>query len=620
MKVVFDIETNGLLPEMTVAHCLVLQDADTKRIYRYSDSTDRHPNIEDGLAVMKNAEVLIGHNIVGFDLPALKKLFDWVPAESTTIIDTWIMSLVLDYENSRLPRGAFNRTKHGLAAWGEVLGHSKQDNTDFQANGWSEYCEDMMKYCANDVALNTEVYEELMKMLQTQTNPKIRRGLRVEHDIAQFNADVYERGFRFDISQANNNLKIMEKHMKKIEAIIEPQLGTTEVLIDKTPKTAKYTKAGWYTATTARILSEWCGQEVLPEHAISAPVVAPGQPFQRVKVETVSLSNMELVKSWLMDQGWQPDDWNVTKQDGRWVRTGPKLTTTSLSKLGRLGTLIDRYYTLRNRVSVIQGWLEKAEDGRVHGNMWCIGTPSFRARHEVIVNLPKTSAQYGRMVRELFIADSGRVLVGADSAGNQLRGLCHYVGDNDYTDLVINGDQHTRNAEVLGCSRSVAKSFLYAILFGAGDAKLGQVLTGVSNAKVGREARSKFMANLPGFGKLVSRLKDIYKQYGCIPGLDGRKVYVRSDYQCLNYLLQAAEGVTCKAAVAYAMKKIRDEGIDAEPRLFYHDEVLFDCDPVDAPRLGEILTESFREAPKDFGVECMDGGEYVIGSNYSQVH
>ena len=68
------------------------------------------------------------------------------------------------------------------------------------------------------------------------------------------------------------------------------------------------------------------------------------------------------------------------------------------------------------------------------------------------------------------------------------------------------------------------------------------------------------------------------------------------------------------------MRKIEEEGLDAQPRLFYHDEIAYVASKKDADRVGEILQESFREAPKKFGVECMDGGNYVIGSSYADVH
>ena len=613
MQLVFDIETDGFLEDMTKCHVLVCQDVISKKIYTFTD-------IQNGLDFMKNADALIGHNIIGFDLMALEKLYGWKPSSKTALIDTWVMSQTLQFNRQH---------KHGLAGWGSYLGFNKMDNSEWAADGFKTYDPRMIDYCIQDVKLNTKVYEVLLAELEKaiQINGLIKKGLRVEHDVAEFEGIVRKTGWLFDLSKAQENLRLMTKHMNKIESIIEPKLGTTKVFIDKAPKIAKYTKKGLYTATTARILSEYLGNNVIGEDALSNnPPIQPGQEFQRSKIEKVTLSNMELVKEWLLTIGWKPDDWNVKRgHTGNWIRTGPKLTSTSLAKLGRQGKLIDRYYTIKNRKATIESWLERIQKDdtgnyRLHGRMFTIGTPSFRCRHEVIVNLPAVDAAYGRMLRELFIAEQGYKVVGADSAGNQLRGLCHYVGDKSYTDLVVNGDQHSRNAAVLGCNRSVAKSFLYAILFGAGDAKLGQTLTGVSSAPKGKEARQKFMANLPGFEQLVNKLRGVFNQYGCIPGLDGRKIFARSDYQVLNYLLQTTEGITCKAALSYAMNKIKEEKLDAYPAIFYHDEQAWIASDKDSNRVGEILQESFREAPKWFGVECMDGGDYVIGNSYAEVH
>ena len=322
----------------------------------------------------------------------------------------------------------------------------------------------------------------------------------------------------------------------------------------------------------------------------------------------------------------KPDDWVVRKVGFEWIRQSPKLTTTSLSKLGEKGLLVDEYYTLRSRKSVIEGWLEAYKDGRVHGNMWTIGTPTFRARHEVIVNLPAVSAAWGKELRELFVADPGMVVVGADSSGNQLRGLCHYVDNPGFTNEVIFGDQHQRNADALGCSRPVAKSYLYAYLFGAGDGKLGQVLTGKTSPSKGKESRNAFAASIKGLAELREKLANIWKKThysqgdGWFPAIDGRPVFCPAEHQTLNYLLQAMEGISCKAAISYAMEKIKEEGLRAEPRLFYHDEQAWVSHPDDADRVGQILKDSFKEAPKMFGITCMDGGDYVIGNSYADVH
>jgi DNA polymerase-1 len=256
----------------------------------------------------------------------------------------------------------------------------------------------------------------------------------------------------------------------------------------------------------------------------------------------------------------------------------------------------------------------------------------MRCRHEVIVNLPSVSTLYGKPLREMLKADEGEVIVGCDSAGNQLRGLAHYIGNPDFTNEIINGDQHQRNADALTkaagfeISRQTSKGFLYCYMFGGGDAKLGEVLRGYRDAKLGATCKAAFAKAIPGLKELKDRVEGEWEDHnlrqgvGWVKGLDGRPIFVEGSHQVLNYLLQTAEGITCKAACAYTLDKIKEEGLRAKPRIFYHDEAAFTCHPEDADRVGQILQEAFREAPKWFGIECMDGGDYVVGSSYADVH
>ena len=163
-------------------------------------------------------------------------------------------------------------------------------------------------------------------------------------------------------------------------------------------------------------------------------------------------------------------------------------------------------------------------------------------------------------MRSLLTCEKGSKVVGADSAGNQFRGLCHYIGDDKFTNEVINGDVHQRNADILGISRPQAKTFIYAYLFGAGPAKLGEAISGKKSAKIGKEADATFKATLPGLKVLKDTLEDEFRMsmmktgQGFIMGADGRRVMVASEHQTLNYLLQTLEGITCKAALVYAYK------------------------------------------------------------------
>ena len=610
MRIVWDIETDGLLDEVTTVWCLVAKNIDTSTIYKFSDHDPQLPSMEDALRFLERADIHVGHNLIGYDCAVIKKLYG-LDLYGAKIYDTLIMSQVLSYKRKH---------KHGLKGWGEYLENSKIEYHD-----WTHYNQEMLRYCVQDVQLNEDIFihlvDEFTKLAEKR--PLIRKGMKIEHDAAIFNALVRERGWRFDTVKAHENLERMNNRMKEIEAAIEPRLGERKVFIDKEPKTPKFVKNGNYNSHTCRWLSEYYNMRVNPEDTHIHPA---GKEFQRFKMEQITLGSIDLVKEWLLANGWKPDEYQKRKVGFEWVTTGPKLTSTSLKKMGETGEMIDEYYTLRNRASVITGWLDQVRDERLHGNMWTIGTPTFRCRHEVIVNLPAVTASWGKELRELFIADEGYVVVGADSSGNQLRGLCHYVGNDGFTNEVIYGDQHQRNADALGCSRPIAKSYLYAYLFGAGDAKLGQVLTGKSNASVGSKSREDFAKSIKGLAQLKEKLARAWKAThyshgdGWFPALDGRPVFCPAEHQTLNYLLQSAEGITCKAALSYAMEKINEEKLRAEPRLFYHDEVAYVSHPEDADRVGEILQEAFREAPKWFNVECMDGGNYVKGQSYADVH
>ena len=608
MKLVYDIETDGF--DATKVWCLVAYNLDSGTTYKFSDYDDALPGMDDGCAVLNNAEVLIGHNIIGFDNLVMEKLYG-LKLNNKKVYDTWVMSQVLQYKRPH---------KHGLKGWGEHLNNSK-----IEFDEWDGYSREMLRYCVQDVMLNVDVFNHLMEEYKriAAKRPTIKEGLLIEHDTAKFNARVKTRGWKFDRVKAVKNLKLMQTRMDEIEKVIHPQLGTHKVFIDKIKKFPKYKKNGDYTTVSARLLSDYYGKEIKQTDTHVHPA---GEPFQRFTVEQITLGSMELVKEWLLTIGWKPDEYNRKKIGREWVTVGPKITDTSLAKLGDMGKMISEYYTLRNRSSVIKGWLEVLKDGRIHGNMWTIGTQTFRCRHEVIVNLPGVHAPWGKELRELFIPDEDWKVVGADSSGNQLRGLCHYVGNDEFTNEVIYGDQHQRNADALGCDRPTAKNYLYAYLFGAGDAKLGSILTGKPNANAGKKSREDFAKGIKGLQELRDRLGKVWQstQYasgeGWFPGLDGRPVFVSGEYQALNYLLQTAEGITCKSALSYAMNKINEEGLRAEPRLFYHDEIAYIAHPDDVDRVGEILQESFKKGPEMFGVTCMEGGDYVIGSSYADVH
>ena len=360
MRLLYDIETNGLEPDKI--HCLVAKDIDKNTIYKFSDEDISYPGIYDGIRLLQTAEVLIGHNIISFDNYWIKQLYN-IDLYKIKCYDTLIMSQVLRYKRGH---------SHGMAAWGEKLGNSK-----IQFDNWYHYSKEMLRYCVQDVNVNHDIFNELMQEYTKiyNKNKLIKEGLKIEHDAAIFNAQVREQGWNFDKEKAEENLKKMRSKMATIEARMKPKLGQRTIYIDKVSKTPKYTKSGNYTATTARLISEYLGREV---KNTDTHVMAAGTLFRRSRVEDVSWAVwMPLKTGYYLSVGSRTNT-RKRKLGFEWITTSPKLNYYISEETRRDRRNDDEYYTLRNRCSVIDGWLSSLDAGRLHGNMWTIGTPTFR--------------------------------------------------------------------------------------------------------------------------------------------------------------------------------------------------------------------------------------------------
>lgn len=621
MRLIFDIEGDGLLPTLSQVHCICIADYDTGKTWSFTPD-----NLNSAYDVLNNAEVLAGHNIIGYDLPALKKIFGW--EFNCMLHDTLLMSQSMNFK--RFPNG-----RHRLEDWGESLGFPK-----IEFNNFSQFSEEMLKYCENDVQLNVKVYHQLLQEFKkiVSVNPFFRQALRNEHDVARFCQRAEERGWLFDKDSCENLMIDMEAEMAGTEAVINPLLPIKIVATDKCkgvvePKNPRWLKNGNYDIHTAR----WFGIDQTT--GMDEDRLVEG-PYSRVEFIHPDMSNMDSVKEFLYSIGWEPDDWNRKKdENGNWVNTTPKLSESSLLALGEFGEIINAYTTTKSRHGILKGWLENLDSqSRLHGVNFTIGTPTGRGRHSVIVNVPGAEEPWGKQIRSLFRADRGKKIIGADSSGNQFRALCHYLKNEEYTELVLTGDVHQKNADILTAilqemgvygegevvARKTAKPFIYAFLFGAGGEKLALIVLGKRNKKIGNKLKNEFIKRVPGLAELTEKLEKIYwktSQYGnpYIPGIDGRRIYCDSSHKSLNYLLQAFEAISCKAAVAWIMRRLDEEKIPWDPLVWYHDEFEIEVDEGYAEVVKEMSIEAYRESGKVFGMMILDGAA-KIGDSWYDVH
>jgi len=221
--------------------------------------------------------------------------------------------------------------------------------------------------------------------------------------------------------------------------------------------------------------------------------------------------------------------------------------------------------------------------------------------------------------RECFIVEPGNKLVGIDASGLELRMLAHYMRDEKYTDLILNGDIHTYNQKAAGLpSRNDAKTFIYAFLYGAGDAKIGSIIGG--DGDQGRRLKGNFLRRLPSLAKLLDKVARLAGRDGRLQGLDGRQVWVRSEHAALNTLLQSAGAIVMKQALVIATKKLADYGYPYTLVAQVHDEFQVEVPEEYAERVGICFRNAIRQAGRDLGLRCPLDGEYQIGDNWSQTH
>jgi DNA polymerase-1 len=206
--------------------------------------------------------------------------------------------------------------------------------------------------------------------------------------------------------------------------------------------------------------------------------------------------------------------------------------------------------------------------------------------------------------------------VGIDASGLELRMLAHYMEDEEYINELLTGDIHTANQRAAGLeSRPLAKTFIYAFLYGAGDAKIGAIVGGNSNT--GRKLKETFLSNTPSLERLRGTILE-QAAGGVLDGLDGRKLRVRSEHAALNTLLQGAGAIVMKQALIHLSDRLKNI-----PHRFVanvHDEWQIETTAHYADTVGRIGVRAIRIAGETLSLRCPLDGEYRVGNNWAETH
>ena len=543
----------------------------------------RHWREADTLQQYLDGEQVVGHNIIGFDAPVLKKVWGVVIPDNR-LVDTLVMSRLYKPDiDIVIPEQGKAPSPHSLEAWGYRLGNHKIGYTDFDGG----YSESMAIYCEQDVLLLENLYNHLSTVMVKEGFST--QSIQLEHDVAIICRGMEDNGFMLD----------MEKAMV-LNATLSGRMSDIEESMQKV-----------FPPIVEQRISEKTGKQLKDK----ITVFNPGSRQQIAE----RLAGLGVVFTKKTDKG------NVIVDEA-------VLEKIDLPE----AKLVAEYLMIQKRVAQISSWLELVgDDGRVHGRVTTNGAVTGRATHSSpnMAQVPAVGSPFGAECREMWRVPVGYKQVGVDLSGIELRCLGHYLKDQEWIDELLKGDIHWFNAQSFGLvekgtvkddnnpehkkARNTTKTLTYGVLYGAGAAKAGSIVGG--NSSKGKKLIDSFINNTPGLAELKKKISKLMAK-GHLPALDGRRVWVRSEHAALNTLLQSAGAIIAKQWLVESTKLLQENGINAKLLAFVHDETQWEVKEDQAEEAARLIEQAATKAGEALGFRCPVDAEGKVGNNWRECH
>lgn len=615
-RLIYDIETNGLLPELHTVHCIVTRDIDTGIVRCYYDvplDCPEYPpagTVREGVVALEMAAFRCGHYVQGFDEPALERLYKLTRSyDATKVLDTKVTASVLwpeehlksmDFVRAATTKCALPKEQFGrqsLEAWGHRLGVQKGDYGK-QTDAWDKLTPEMLRYCVQDTRVTLDLYKLLTKHIAA--GKVSMRALSLENEFAWRVQEQELNGFEFSVQAAT--------------ALSAELLARRAELTDDLAKT-------------------------IPPWVETITYVTPKRQETKTKVKTTIFnpgSDRHIARHLQERFGWKPAEFTPTGL----AKTGDEI----IAALPYEGIDGLREYAKIDKVLGMlsegtKAWLKLVKpDGRIHGRVGHNAAVTGRCTHSSpnVTQVPRVKKDkatglpvkgwrggYGYQCRSLFRPRQGWIEVGCDASGLELRMLAHYMAAYDggeYAKVVCEGDVHMRNTQAAGLSdREIGKRFIYAFLYGAGDAKLAKVLS--TNTAGAKKVRANFMAALPALRRVLYAVKAAARSRKALALPDGRLVHVRAEHAALNTLLQGTGAIVMKLACVLVHRRLATEGITQYGQChFAHDELQFECAPEVKDQVVAALEWSIAEAGRQLKLRCPLAAEAKVGACWAECH
>lgn len=601
---IFDLEADGLYHEATKIHCMAIQVIEDDKETNVELFTD----IDQAVDVLRSCDLIIAHNGINYDVPVLEK-FGYtvdVPIHDTLLISKLACPDLLMKDQNRKSVPPRLKGSHSLKAWGYRLRKLKGDF--HEEADWSVYTEAMGEYCKQDVVVTTALY----KKLKEYGTPE--EAIQLEQDFARIISRQEKHGVYFDVKAAERLHVELIQEAERIEQelykVFTPLKTWTPKQFPKVPRK----KDGTETATLKSQKAMGCHMNEQGEWGY----------FKEVSFEPTS---RQKIARWLQEvYGWKPTDFT---EKGNIIINESVLEKLEFPE----GKLLAHYFNVKKLMGQLadgnNAWLKLVEDdSRIRGRVDTLGAISRRCTHSKpnLAQVPSVRAYKGDVVRALFTVPKGKKMVGCDMSGLELRVLAHYMARYDkgaYADVILNGDIHTHNQQAAGLpTRDNAKTMIYGICYGAGDAKVGEIVG--KGQDEGRKIKDKFFRMIPALKRLTDAVQGAYRENGHLKALDGNPYHIRSSHSALNTLLQGAGALLCKKWMIVTDEELIRSGYipgrDYEFVLQVHDELAIECNEEIAEDVGRIVQEATTLSGESFNLRIQLDGEYKVGDSWLDIH
>ena len=588
MKLILDIETNGFLDVLDKIHCMVFRDVDTQKVYSYNPD-----QINEGLNLLKKATLIIGHSVMGFDLPAIEKVTGY--KYEGEILDTllcsrliWSNMVEVDYIKKDLPPKLIG--KHSIESWGYRLGLRKGDFA--QTATFDVWTQDMQDYCERDVEVTYLLYKQIEKKNYSE------KAIKLEHDFAHWIIKQEQGGVDFDETTAQSLFLSLTKQRLEIEQKLSAVFGSWNKSIGFKTYKRDNKKRG----------------------------IVAGVPVEQFRTEIFNPNSRDHIADRLKTLGWKPKSFTATGK--------PEVNEKVLKSLHYdEAKLISEHLLIQKRLGQLsegeQAYLKLiTKEKKIHGKVITNGAVTGRCTHfnPNLAQVVAKGSKYGTEMRSLFIAPTNMVMCGIDFSGLELRVLASYLCNydkGDFAKTLLEADIHSKNQQILGLeTRAKAKTFIYAYIYSAGNERISEILeVSVSEAK---RIRETFERALPALRNLKNAVAVKYRNQKWIYGLDKRKLMCRAEYSSLNTLIQSAGALLVKAGTVIVNNDLQQAGFvwgkDYRMVLHVHDEMQFVVHKDKIEEFKNIASGLFNKTKDYFGFKCELAGEIKVGSNWSETH